>query len=117
MTSRPLDWRPGWPLRRVRVTGPSMTPALRPGDVLLVRRCRRGHVPPPGSVVVVALPDRPLAVKRLTRVEADGRLWVEGDNPFGSTDSRQLGALPADAARGRVVGRMWPRPGFVRTKT
>ena len=102
-----------WPLRRVRVVGPSMVPALRHGDVLLVRRTRVGSVPKPGSVVVVALPERPLGVKRLTRVEPDGRVWVEGDNPFGSTDSRELGALPADCVRGRVVGRVWPRPGNV----
>lgn len=119
MTSRALDRRPRgplrWPLQRVLVTGPSMTPALRHGDVLLVRRTRPGSLPADGSVVVVALPDRPLAVKRLTRVESDGRVWVEGDNPFGSTDSRELGALPADTVCGRVVGRLWPRPGFVRT--
>jgi nickel-type superoxide dismutase maturation protease len=115
MTSRGLDRRDRRPLYRVLVNGPSMTPALRPGDVLLVRRTRPGALPVVGSVVVVVLPDRPLAVKRLTRVEADGRVWVEGDNPFGSTDSRQLGALPADSVHGRVVGRLWPRPGFVRT--
>lgn len=103
-----------WPLRRVLVIGPSMAPALRHGDVLLVRRTPPGVLSKPGSVVVVDLPDRPLAVKRLTRIEPDGRVWVEGDNPFGSTDSRQLGALPADAVSGRVVGRMWPRPGYVR---
>jgi nickel-type superoxide dismutase maturation protease len=102
-----------WPLRRVRVTGPSMAPALRHGDVLLVRRTRPGRVPALGTVVVVALPDRPLAVKRLMRVEPDGRLWVEGDNSFGSTDSRDLGPLPADAVAGRAMVRLWPRPGSV----
>jgi nickel-type superoxide dismutase maturation protease len=105
-----------WPLYRALVTGPSMAPALRHGDVLLVRRRRPGRLPRAGSVVVVTLPDRPLAVKRLTRLEADGRVWVEGDNPSGSTDSRQLGALPAQAVSGWVVGRLWPRPGLVRTR-
>jgi nickel-type superoxide dismutase maturation protease len=103
-----------WPLRRVRVTGPSMVPALRHGDVLVVRRTRPGRLPPVGAVVVVALPDRPLAVKRLAGVEPDGSVRVEGDNPFGSTDSRDLGALPADAVRACVLVRLWPRPGYVR---
>jgi hypothetical protein len=89
-----------------------MAPALRHGDHLLVWwRARR---PPIGSVVVVQLPERGLAVKRLVRVTGDGAIWVEGDNPFGSTDSRTLGALPAAALRGRVIGRLWPRPGVVR---
>ncbi|MDQ1705302.1 MAG: hypothetical protein QOF18_1668 [Frankiaceae bacterium] len=102
-----------WAIRRVLVTGPSMAPALRHGDQLLVRfgpRAGRSRV---GSVVVVALPDRPLAVKRVVRVESDGRLWIEGDNPAASTDSRELGSVSADAVRGRVLLRLWPRPGHV----
>src|SRR3954451_8830914 len=97
--------------RRVLVRGPSMVPTLRDGDQVLVRLD-----PPrvaPGDVVVVALPDRPLSVKRLLRRQPDGTVWVEGDNPFGSTDSRDLGALPPDAVTGRVLLRLWPRPGRI----
>jgi hypothetical protein len=90
-----------------------MAPALRHGDHLLV--LFGNPRPRPGSVVVVALPDAPLAVKRLVRLDEAGRVWVEGDNPFGSTDSRILGALPPEALRGRVLMRLWPRPGYVRT--
>src|SRR3954452_13845113 len=99
------------PLRRVLVTGPSMAPALRHGDQLLVdvRAVRRP--PRPGDVVTVRLPDRPLSVKRVLRVESDGAVWVEGDNSFGSTDSRDLGAVPAAAVTGRVLARLCPRPG------
>jgi Peptidase S24-like len=90
-----------------------MTPALRHGDQLLVdvRPVRR----PPriGVVVVVRLPDRPLSVKRVRRLEADGGVWLEGDNPFGSTDSRDLGSLPIDAIVGRVLVRLWPKPGRI----
>ena len=95
------------------VRGPSMAPALRHGDQLLVLFSRR--VPSPGALVVVALPDETLAVKRLVRLDEAGRVWVEGDNPFGSTDSRTLGGLPAESVRGRVLLRLWPRPGHVRT--
>lgn len=89
-----------------------MAPALRHGDHVLVLFPARSLKP--GAVVVVDLPDGTLAVKRLVRVEADGRVWVEGDNPFGSTDSRTLGSLPPDALRGRVLMRLWP-PGHVGT--
>jgi nickel-type superoxide dismutase maturation protease len=101
------------PLFRVLVTGPSMAPALKHGDHLLVRRAGPGSVPPPGSVVVVRLPDGTEAVKRVVRREAEGGVWVEGDNSLASTDSRTLGALPANAVLGRVVLRVWPRPGHV----
>ena len=102
-----------WLLRRVLVRGPSMAPALRHGDQLLVLFTR--HPPAPGALVVVDLPDQTLAVKRLVRRDEAGRVWVEGDNPFGSTDSRTLGALPPENVRGRVLLRLWPRPGYVRT--
>jgi len=102
-----------FPLRRVLVRGPSMVPALRDGDQLLVRWTEADSRTGDGDVVVVALPDRPLSVKRLVRRHGD-EVWVEGDNPFGSTDSRSLGPLSPDAVRGRVLLRIWPRPGYIR---
>jgi SOS-response transcriptional repressor LexA len=87
-----------------------MVPALRDGDQLLVRTAARARE---GDVVVVALPDRPLSVKRLVRRQPDGTVWVEGDNPFGSTDSRDLGALAASAIVGVARWRIWPRPGRI----
>eukprot|EP00984_Skeletonema_dohrnii_P011481 scaffold4587_cov144-Skeletonema_dohrnii-CCMP3373.AAC.6 len=35
-------------------------------------------------------------------------VWVEGDNPLESTDSRHYGPLPTSALRGRIVLRLWP---------
>src|SRR3954463_10480299 len=101
------------PLRRVLVTGPSMAPTVRHGDQLLVAVRSVRRPPRAGDVVIVRLPDRPLSVKRVVRVDAEGSVWVEGDNSFGSTDSRDLGAVPAHAVTGRVLGRLWPRPGRI----
>ena len=98
-----------WALARVR--GPSMAPAVRSGDRVLVRR-----VPPearlrPGDVVLARFPSRPdlLVVKRVARA-VDGGHWIEGDNPFVTDDSRAFGVA---VVVGRVVGRLWPRPGRV----
>jgi signal peptidase I len=85
-----------------------MVPTLRDGDRVLVRVPAPGV--PVGRVVLVELPDRPLSVKRVVAVEPDGMVRVEGDNEFGSTDSRTLGPQPADAVRGVVLARLWPRP-------
>jgi hypothetical protein len=62
-------------------------------------------------VVLVRLPARAgqLSVKRAVRAVGDG-WWVHGDNPFGSTDSRELG--PADVVA-VVRARLWPRPGRI----
>ena len=91
---------------RVLVSGASMQPALREGDMLLVSYGGRVRA---ADVVVVVLPDRPLAVKRAVFRGPQG-WWVEGDNAAASTDSRELGFLPVEAVLGRAVLRYWPRP-------
>jgi phage repressor protein C with HTH and peptisase S24 domain len=85
-----------------------MVPALRDGDALLVRRTDRVRA---GQVVVVRFPGTGgLSVKRAVR-PVDGGWWVLGDNPYGSTDSRELGAAQIV---GRVLLRWWPRLSRVR---
>nr|CCC93617.1 putative mitochondrial inner membrane signal peptidase [Trypanosoma congolense IL3000] len=38
-------------------------------------------------------------------------LWLEGDNPTESFDSRHTGAMPVECLRGRVLLRVWPTVG------
>ena len=84
-----------------------MQPTLEPGDRVLVRRLRRKPAPSLGSVVVTWHPQRSelRLIKRLSRVDSTG-LWLLGDNPTESTDSRQLGAVPTNLLIGEVVGRL-----------
>ena len=95
-----------------RVVGPSMSPTVRSGDRLLVRRLRAPGRVRAGDVVLARFPVRPdlLVVKRVRRAVAGGH-WVEGDNPFVTDDSRAYGAA---VVVGRVVGRLWPRPARLR---
>ncbi|GAA1302858.1 S26 family signal peptidase [Saccharothrix xinjiangensis] len=97
------------PLPLVRVVGPSMAPTLRGGDVVLVRY---GGEPRVGGLVLVRWAARPaqLSIKRAVR-EVPGGWHVEGDNPFASTDSRELGAAEVVAT---VRFRLWPRPRLLR---
>jgi signal peptidase I len=103
----------------VVVRGPSMEPALWPGDRLLTIPAHRWWLRP-GQVVVVAPPDGPeRAVKRLHRLErvvgtgrppAPSPGWlaeVRGDTPERSTDSRRWGPLPVRRIR-RVAIARWP---------
>ena len=92
---------------RVEVAGPSMLPALEPGDRLLVVRGLRLRE---GEVVAVRDPhdeDRVL-VKRATAVWPDGSVDVHGDNPGASTDSRDFGPVDRRLVVGRAVYRYWP---------
>ncbi|SES42399.1 MULTISPECIES: S24 family peptidase [Lentzea] len=92
-------------LSTVLVRGPSMAPALRNDDIVLVRW---GVEPVPGQIALVRWASRPgqLSVKRVSH-QVDGGWHVVGDNPFASTDSEHLG--PAEVL-GVVKARLWPRP-------
>lgn len=99
------------------VTGPSMHPALHPGDLVLVDRWTYGHRPPrTGEIVLLRAPDGTPLVKRVAARTKDGRLEVLGDNPYESTDSRHFGPIPPTHINGRVVFRYWPptRAGRIR---
>jgi len=96
-----------FPWLRVGFTGPSMLPALRPGDQLLVGRRARVRV---GDVVAARRPDRPhlVVVKRVQAVTDDHGWWLAGDNLAASDDSRVFGPVYAEHLLGRVVWRYWP---------
>jgi signal peptidase I len=110
-------WRPF----RIEVEGASMRPTLEPEDWAVAVRARRLHR---GDVVVVEHPDRVgfELVKRVTHLPGDvapdglglvDRVWVEGDDPEGSSDSRTFGPVPLELVRGRVWFVWWP-PGRIR---
>ncbi|MDQ3274881.1 MAG: peptidase S24 [Actinomycetota bacterium] len=85
------------------VRGRSMEPTLCAGDRVLVRY---GAVARVGRLAVVRLPDRPLAIKRVTRHEPDG-WWVERDNPLEGVDSWVVGAIPDEDVVAVVLCRVW----------
>jgi signal peptidase I len=98
----------------------SMTPALRPGDWLLLDPTSR-RWPRRGSVVVFREPDSGiLAIKRVAGRPGDrvriaagllhlgpDEAWLLGDNAALSLDSRRYGPVPSKA----LVGRAWFRYG------
>ncbi len=102
----------GWPpVSRYIVDGPSMEPAYRKGDRLLVNRLAYvGHKPQPGDVVVLRDPDERtrLLIKRVAAapagsVPAPRHVYVLGDNAAESRDSRHFGAVD----RALILGRAW----------
>jgi phage repressor protein C with HTH and peptisase S24 domain len=103
-------WRPRIPWQRVEVSGPSMVPTLRHGDVLIALH---GVSVRPGDVVLAryrTMPER-LVVKRAVRIE-EGGWWLASDNSFAGGDSASHGIADVLA---RVVLRVHPgRPSLVR---
>ena len=99
-------WQPWISLNRV--TGSSMLPTLRNGQIVIVSHRRE---PSEGDVVVANHPTTGAAIiKRLVKIEADG-YWLEGDahNPStaaASQDSWTFGPVQLNDISGTVV---WPR--------
>jgi phage repressor protein C with HTH and peptisase S24 domain len=92
------------PWQRVRVSGPSMVPTLRHGDVVVVRHGARIR---PGDVVLArfrSMPERDV-LKRVVR-EQDGGWWLASDNAAAGGDSDSHGVADA-RARAVLVSRGW----------
>jgi nickel-type superoxide dismutase maturation protease len=89
-----------------------MAPTLLPGEWLIVEaRTYARRAPRAGEIVLVADPREPARelIKRVATVdELSGTLFLRGDAPDASTDSRTFGALPVADVRWRVIGRYWP---------
>ena len=109
--------------------GPSMLPTFNAsGDIVLLERFSpRMAKLSRGDVVVARSPTnaKQTVCKRIKAVEGDqvtvnnlfkdklitvpkGYLWLEGDNPNNSTDSRHYGPIPAALVTGRVFAKVWP---------
>lgn len=84
-----------------RIVGDSMLPTLRPGSVVIVRRQRRVR---PGDIVVFSH-DGLEKIKRITGQDGEA-VYVRGDNPGKSTDSRHFGWVDTASVRGVII---WPK--------
>jgi nickel-type superoxide dismutase maturation protease len=103
--------RMGLPVGRYVVDGPSMEPAYRAGDRVLVNRLAYvRRAPAPGDVVVLRDPERRARhlIKRIV-MQPEGaaagrdRYFVLGDNAAVSRDSRVFGPV----WRRDIVGKAW----------
>jgi hypothetical protein len=79
-----------------------MRPGLPPGRIVIA--VRQSHMPRVGDVVIVSH-DGGEQVKRV-RSTRGAQIYVLGDDPDNSTDSRSFGWLPLSAIQGTVL---WPR--------
>ena len=87
--------------RRCRVEGDSMLPTLKDGDEVLVRASKTYQI---GDLVVDKHPFKitPI-IKRITKFSTCGKLFLSGDNPDESKDSRSFGEIPEKDILGKVV--------------
>jgi len=97
--------------------GHSMTPAIKPGTILLICKVYYGvrlpgsgaylfrwGVPHQGDVVVFYTPLGEIAVKRCGEILPGHMFYALGDNKAQSYDSRNYGPVPNDNIIGKVLG-------------
>ena len=97
--------------------GHSMTPAIKPGSILLVckvfygfrvpgsgRYLVRWKSPRKGDVVVFYTPLGEIAVKRCGDILGGNMFYAVGDNQAYSYDSRNYGPVPDDSIIGKALG-------------
>jgi nickel-type superoxide dismutase maturation protease len=89
-----------------------MAPRLPSGSLIVARPIDDATRLRVGDVVVAQRPDRPdlEIVKRIQSIDAEGAIFLAGDNPGASTDSRQFGAVMRRHILARVGWRYWPLP-------
>lgn len=76
-----------------------MSPAYSHGNIVIGWRFKRPKV----GDVVIAKHHRLEIIKRVDQVK-EGHVYLLGDNPEESTDSRQFGWLPLNAVSAVVLG-------------
>jgi phage repressor protein C with HTH and peptisase S24 domain len=79
-----------------------MLPVLRPGQIIIASGLFRDLRP---EAVVIVYHDKLEKVKRVQKIKGD-RLFLVGDNPKASIDSRSFGWLPLTSVVAKVL---WPR--------
>ncbi len=92
----------------VRIQGDSMWPTFSDGEVLTFQETDAQTIFEVGDVVLVLHPLKAdvLMVKRIHRIEDNGRLFLTGDqpDPTSSEDSHNFGPVAVSNVRARWTG-------------
>lgn len=107
--------------------GDSMLPTLQTGDLVLINKASPRWRPARSGEVVLVRYARKEIIKRVGRTTSpwsgrsgfarslspvssrvSGKVWLLGDNPRASADSRTFGWVPMSVVYGYVVAIVWP---------
>jgi phage repressor protein C with HTH and peptisase S24 domain len=84
----------------VSVEGYSMYPTYASGDTLLATKV---FLSVSANEVIVFKHEGEFVIKRVKRVDGEGRIFLLGDNPINSEDSRDYGPISISDVYGKVI--------------
>lgn len=92
------------PVKKYKISGKSMSPLLKPGNVVLTIQYLPIFLKPKTEDIIVCKSPGAgrILVKRITKIE-NNKYFVEGDNRTASTDSRQFGLIDKTDIIGKVI--------------
>lgn len=95
------------------VSGISMFPTLKNGQIILEKKIKRGVSISKGDIIVAKLPQNDyLVIKRVLDIinMGEGKVyyWLEGDNKDHSVDSRTYGHIKEEYIEGKVI-KVWKK--------
>ncbi|KAL1110470.1 hypothetical protein AAG570_007998 [Ranatra chinensis] len=102
-----------------------MEPTIYTNDIVLCEHVTKSIMR--GDIVIACSTNDPTVnvCKRVLAIAGDiihmggremmiptGYIWLQGDNLYNSTDSRNYGPIPLGLVRGRVLAKVWPLSKF-----
>lgn len=87
------------------VTGDSMYPTLKDGEIVLLHKTQDVQVDDIIIVTDSTISDKTI-IKRVlsvTKIGGQKRYWIEGDNKEVSYDSRKFGYIKQDVIEGKII--------------
>ena len=92
-----------WPIAIYRIAERSMEPTLREGDYIIA--CNLLKIDE-GQIVVAEHPTRRIPIVKRVSGISSGSVFLSGDNPKESEDSRVFGPIAKDKVFGKVIMRI-----------
>ena len=89
-------------LKKFRILGHSMEPAIKYGDFVLVSSIPYYFSPPKEKDIIAFNYKDKILIKRIIKIQ-DEELYLEGDNKNDSLDSRSFGKVKKSDILGRVI--------------
>ena len=91
-----------FPIKKLKISGHSMEPILKNGDIVLINRLAYVFSSPKKGDIIAAKINKKVFIKRITKID-NNKFFLCGDNQKDSLDSRKFGLISKKDIIGKVI--------------